>query len=473
MQLLGHMVLVKIHLLISCHLTADACYRSFKMGQCKYIFLILIFITSRALALDVAVVGAGASGLTAAHYLKKQGHTVTIFEKNDRVGGKVRSFKIDGITIELGGVLVTNGFSTINSLIRIYGPRPQIFPSKILFQDKNKRWRKFKGHSALGPIRTLIQVKKLLKMYQRFPELNIPQLVSNIHPDLFLPLDKFAKKYGFYEVLPPFIMSLSASGYLYPEVTPAYYALKLFRTVAPVGIRGYIDTINPFSSPYINGLRSFKNGYSELWNNMASHFNVKLNERVLSIGNGELTTTKSTYRFDKVIISTDVPTARSIIMKPSTDLEDFTASLTKHRFLVTAIRTKNLKGRAKHSFFFYPNMTVSKFNSVLSMVNFWNNDEVYVAYQNLDDKISLKEAEKLLVSELSTALGIVDFEVLKKVEWSYFHHIPPGGYTPKVAQAIMKLQGQDDIYFVGESLNFESTESAAQNAKWVVEKFFR
>lgn len=35
----------------------------------------------------VAVIGAGPCGLTAAHYLRKQGHTVTIFERQDKPGG--------------------------------------------------------------------------------------------------------------------------------------------------------------------------------------------------------------------------------------------------------------------------------------------------------------------------------------------------------------------------------------------------
>lgn len=442
------------------------------MNLSKTAILIFMLFTVRAFALDVAVVGAGASGLTAAHYLKEHGHTVTIFEKNKRVGGKVYSYKIDDTTIELGGLLVTPGFTTINSLIRIYGPKPQVFPSKILFLDKNNHWRKFKGYSALGPLRTLIQYQRLLKSYQRFPELNTPQLVSSIHPDLFLPLDKFSKKYGFYEVLPPFVMSLCASGYLYPEVTPAYYALKLFKTIAPVGIQSYIDNLNPFSSPYIKGLRSFKNGYSELWKNMASHFDVRLDEKVVSINNGKVVTTKSTYHFDKIVISADIQTARSIIMKPSNELKLFADSLTKHRFLVSVITTQDLPGYSRHSFFFYPNMTVSRINHVQSMVNFWKNDELYVTYQTLNNKISWNYAEKILAEDLSSSLNVKRFKVLKRVEWSYFHHLPPNGYTDEVKRALKNLQGQDEIYFVGESLNFESTESAAQNAKWVIDQYF-
>ncbi|MFH1074807.1 MAG: FAD-dependent oxidoreductase [Candidatus Firestonebacteria bacterium] len=39
----------------------------------------------------VAVIGGGAAGLTAAYYLKQFGHEVTVFEKNEKLGGGLRS----------------------------------------------------------------------------------------------------------------------------------------------------------------------------------------------------------------------------------------------------------------------------------------------------------------------------------------------------------------------------------------------
>ncbi|MDP2174474.1 MAG: phytoene desaturase family protein [Bacteroidota bacterium] len=50
----------------------------------------------------VVVIGSGFAGLSAASYLAKQGHDVTLLEKNDQVGGRCRSWEKDGFTFDMG-----------------------------------------------------------------------------------------------------------------------------------------------------------------------------------------------------------------------------------------------------------------------------------------------------------------------------------------------------------------------------------
>jgi oxygen-dependent protoporphyrinogen oxidase len=52
--------------------------------------------------LDVAVVGAGMAGLTAAHELRRAGLEVRVYEQHEHVGGRMRSFRHDGYTIDEG-----------------------------------------------------------------------------------------------------------------------------------------------------------------------------------------------------------------------------------------------------------------------------------------------------------------------------------------------------------------------------------
>ncbi|MFC7753081.1 FAD-dependent oxidoreductase [Tsukamurella soli] len=52
--------------------------------------------------MTVAVIGAGISGLVTALRLKQAGCRVTVFESSDRVGGKLRSARLDGMTVDMG-----------------------------------------------------------------------------------------------------------------------------------------------------------------------------------------------------------------------------------------------------------------------------------------------------------------------------------------------------------------------------------
>lgn len=48
----------------------------------------------------IAVIGAGPMGLACAYYLSKQGHSVTVFEAGDTIGGMSAAFDFDGLLIE-------------------------------------------------------------------------------------------------------------------------------------------------------------------------------------------------------------------------------------------------------------------------------------------------------------------------------------------------------------------------------------
>ena len=51
-------------------------------------------------SVDVAVIGAGATGIAAARRLLKTGLTVVVLEARDRVGGRVQITQLDAIDID-------------------------------------------------------------------------------------------------------------------------------------------------------------------------------------------------------------------------------------------------------------------------------------------------------------------------------------------------------------------------------------
>jgi phytoene desaturase len=50
----------------------------------------------------IAVIGSGFSGLASATILAKKGYEVTVFEKNEQIGGRARSFQASGYTFDMG-----------------------------------------------------------------------------------------------------------------------------------------------------------------------------------------------------------------------------------------------------------------------------------------------------------------------------------------------------------------------------------
>jgi diapolycopene oxygenase len=56
---------------------------------------------------NVIVIGAGLGGLSAAVSLAQEGYAVTVFDKNEKVGGKLNVLKADGYTFDLGPSILT------------------------------------------------------------------------------------------------------------------------------------------------------------------------------------------------------------------------------------------------------------------------------------------------------------------------------------------------------------------------------
>src|SRR5210317_925856 len=51
---------------------------------------------------NIAIIGSGFAGLSASCYLAKAGFEVTVFEKNEQVGGRASKLELDGFTFDMG-----------------------------------------------------------------------------------------------------------------------------------------------------------------------------------------------------------------------------------------------------------------------------------------------------------------------------------------------------------------------------------
>lgn len=66
---------------------------------------------------DVAIVGAGIAGLTAAHYCESHGFDVQLIEATDRVGGRIKTDRVDGFLLDHGFQVLLSSYPTAQELL--------------------------------------------------------------------------------------------------------------------------------------------------------------------------------------------------------------------------------------------------------------------------------------------------------------------------------------------------------------------
>jgi oxygen-dependent protoporphyrinogen oxidase len=98
--------------------------------------------------IDVAVVGAGISGLTAAYRLQAAGRTVRVLEAAERAGGRMASRRHDGYLLDEGAeTIAARGYDATWALIRATG----IAPADVLPIDSGMAvWRGGRAHADMG-----------------------------------------------------------------------------------------------------------------------------------------------------------------------------------------------------------------------------------------------------------------------------------------------------------------------------------
>ncbi|HEY5692207.1 MAG TPA: phytoene desaturase family protein [Cyclobacteriaceae bacterium] len=210
---------------------------------------------------NVAVIGAGFAGISAATTLASNGFDVTVYEKNDSPGGRARKFESNGFTFDMGPSwywmpdVFERYFNRFNKTVADYYELERLSPSYRVFFSKDSIWdipstkeglydlfeKEEKGSSE--------QLKKFLKegefkykigvdelVYK--PGISITELIDfklakgvlKLH--VFQSISKYIRKYfkspKLIQLLEFPVLFLGAS----PADTPALYSLMNYADMA-------------------------------------------------------------------------------------------------------------------------------------------------------------------------------------------------------------------------------------------------
>jgi monoamine oxidase len=124
---------------------------------------------------DVVVVGAGLSGLVAARKLEARGAKVAVVEARDRVGGKLSSVTVEGVSVDLGAVWFSAGDGRVASLGVELGVAsvPSAVSGRVIHHFNGRR-RAESGHtprlpSLISRVESDIMVRRLQRLCERVP----------------------------------------------------------------------------------------------------------------------------------------------------------------------------------------------------------------------------------------------------------------------------------------------------------------
>ena len=126
---------------------------------------------------DVVIIGAGASGLTAASELRKAGLTVAVLEARDRVGGRLHTDDIDGAMLEIGGQWVSPDQDALKETITELGLETfaRYREGESVYIDAAGERTRFKGEIFPVPAETERAMVALIA--------TLDELVAQMDPD--------------------------------------------------------------------------------------------------------------------------------------------------------------------------------------------------------------------------------------------------------------------------------------------------
>jgi|SRR5450830_392293 len=414
---------------------------------------------------SIAIVGAGPAGLTAAETLRQLGYDdVTVFEADDRVGGKVCSVPTPGGIVELGAVLASAECELVLGLAERFGVRRADYPVPQRFLDEHGV-----RHDAAGFLASRYDAVTIARAVASYREALArcaavcDDDLAVVPADLQMPFDRYAALHGFTPVAELARGALTGFGYGYHETVPALYLMKLIGwLLRPDGQGGLLP----------GEFFMFPDGFQGLWEALAREHNVRLSSPVTQLVRGgdgvRLTVAGTEQRFDAAIVAAPLHTVHRFMDLTEEERMLF-GQLRSHRYVVSAFAATGLA--TGEFLFLHENEQPARIGHMNAWANRNPATPMYLGWQLAPAQATPVELTALLAGDVAAAGGQLDRVALRR-EWDYFPHVGQAALQGRFFERVARLQGEGKVWFAGGALHLETVEHSARQAKALVLRDF-
>ena len=384
----------------------------------------------------ITIIGSGFAGLSAAAYMAKEGHQVTVIEKNEQAGGRARSFESAGFTFDMGPSWYW---------------MPDIFES--FFQDFGKQPNDFYQLIRLDPSYQVLWEDLQLPLPANFTELKT--VFESLEKGAGNQLELFLKEAAYkYEVgIHKFVEKpgLSITEFFTLDVAKSVFKIDLLTSIHthvrkyfsnpkliqiaefPILFLGALPKNTPALYSLMNyadmklgtwypmgGMTELVKGMQQLAMNLGVQF--KFNESVLSFeyqnkSISKIITDKNTYPTDAVIAACDYHHLETAVLAPTyrnyTDDYWEKRKMAPSSILIYLGINKKLKNILHHNLLF--DAPFDQHAQELYTQPQWPSDPLmYVNCTSASDPSVAPEGNENLMVLIPTAPGLIDTDEIKE-----------------------------------------------------------
>jgi predicted NAD/FAD-binding protein len=421
--------------------------------------------------LRIAVIGGGPAGLTAARTLKQLGYpNVTVFERRDEVGGKVRSVEVEGRTYDMGAIIAADSYRTVLPMAEAEGQQLIGMPDRVMVDVAAASTRSVSDYMRDRAGRR--EIATGLARYWRLMAANKPVYNPELAfapKSLCRPFGELMADGGMRGIAPVLGPVYTVLGYGYAERMPALYVMRLMDRPK---VRLVIKTALGREQSWP---RLFPAGFQRLWKSVASKLDVKTGigvEEVTRNGAVQLGLSDgSEQRFDRLVCAAPPGAASRFLDISEAEQEVFTRVRTIP-YHVTLFESDRIPGIDHSRAYLEQHLGPDAIGRSMLLLHPHRDRDLYLSYAYGNATIGREQIIANLTEDVARLGGNIR-RVHKHEAWTdYFPHADADALAGGVLERAAALQGQRATLFAGSFFGFETVEDAATQARALMVRAF-